>query len=197
MIKIEGDNEMRVTLVKQNQQYAERMATLTMDPLVKDALGFTDEQVTLAGTKKFIQYMQKQEEMLAQLSRVILDEQQQLIGVITLKAIDLHDKTAHIGTWLGSAYWGKGYNEEVKEQMLTIAFDELKLKRVFAGATLENIRSQKAQQKLPYMILDVGHLYPAELKRIQSETNQPCILNYVTKESFAVCQQLTTKVTNL
>lgn len=176
---------MYVRLVPHEEHYAERMASLTADPHVKDALGLTDAQTSLQGTQKFIHFIRKQEEILVQYSRVILNEQQQLIGVITLKSIDQHDKIAHIGTWIGAAYWGQGYNEAAKEQILSIAFNELGLNRVFAGATLTNIRSQKAQQKLPYMILDVGKQYPAELKRIESETNHPCVLNVTTKESFS------------
>ncbi len=175
---------MPITFIKHSEQYAKEIARLTSDPLVKDALGLSDEETSLAGTKKFIRYVQRQEAIQAQYSRVIFNDRHQLIGVITLKAIDAHDKTAHIGTWIGSAFWGLGYNEEAKEKILHIAFSELGLRRVFAGATVSNIRSQKAQQKLPYMTINVGHIYPAELKRIKDETNSDCILNVVLKEDF-------------
>ena len=68
--------------------------------------------------------------------------------------------------------------------MLNIAFKDLHLEYVFAGATIQNIRSQKAQMKLPYMIIDVGSQFPAELRKIQIQTKCNCILNMVTKDSF-------------
>ena len=171
-------------LVKHSQSYAIEMSKLTSDIRVKEALGLSDEQASLRGTKEFIDFVLAQEMEQKQLSRVIFNESNQLIGVITLKSIDTKKKTAHIGTWIGAPYWGKGYNQLAKEKMLNIAFNDMDLEYVFAGATFQNIRSQKAQMKLPYMIIDVGSQFPSELKKIQIETKSKCILNMVTKDSF-------------
>ena len=121
----------------------------------------------MKGTKSFIEFIRIQEKIGTQYSkRVILNEKDELIGVITLKDIDVDRKIAHIGTWIGSEYWGKGYNELAKEAILKHAFLKLNLEYVFAGAAIHNIRSQKAQEKLPYMSLHVDDLFPAELKKI-------------------------------
>lgn len=171
-------------LVKHTHSHAAEMSKLTSDIRVKEALGLSDEQTSLRGTNEFIDFILAQEKEQKQLSRVILNERDQLIGVITLKSIDTKKKTAHIGTWIGAPYWGMGYNQLAKEKMLHIAFKDLDLEYVFAGATIQNIRSQKAQMKLPYMIIDVGSQFPYELKKIQTETKSKCILNMVTKDSF-------------
>ena len=174
----------KVELVNHHLKYAERMSQLSSDEKVKQALNLTDAQCSLKGTKSFIEYIRIQEKIGTQYSRVILNEKDELIGVITLKDIDLDRKIAHIGTWIGSAYWGKGYNELAKEEILKHAFLKLKLDYVFAGAAIHNIRSQKAQEKLPYMKLHVDHLFPAELKKIEHETQSKCILNVIEKEDF-------------
>lgn len=174
----------KAKLVSHGQKYAEEMARLTSDPKIKNALGFTEEQTSVAGVSEFIDFITTQQFEHKQYSRLILNEQDELIGVITLKSINHTKKTAHVGTWISSDYWGMGYNEDAKEQIFSIAFEELKLEHVFAGATLQNIRSQKAQEKLPYMMLDVGNEYPRELQKIERETKQACMLNMVTKESF-------------
>ena len=103
------------------------MSALSSAPLVKDALGLSDEQTTLEGTIGFIEFILEQERLGKQYSRVILDEIGNLIGVITLKDIDNINKTSHIGTWIGHHYWGKGYNLLAKREILYRAFTEMKL----------------------------------------------------------------------
>ena len=92
------------------------------------------------GTRDFIEFIQGEERMGKQLSRVIFNEKEEFIGVITLKLINRAAGTAHIGTWIGGDYWGLGYNELAKEEMFKMAFEELKLNRIFAGAKLTNVQ---------------------------------------------------------
>ncbi len=175
---------MYLKLVKHDQKYAEEMARLTSDLRVKDALGLNDKQVSLEGTRNYIDFVLHEEKHGKQLSRVMLNEEGQLIGVITLKSISPYRKTAHIGTWIAAPYWGKGYNQLAKKMMLKIGFEELGLEYIFAGATVHNLRSQKAQVKLPYMLIDVGDRFPDELEKIEAETRKKCILNVITKDRF-------------
>lgn len=171
-------------LVKHDQKYAEEMSRLTSDSRVKNALGLTDKQVSIQGARDYIDFVLHEEKQHKQLSRVMLNKEDQLIGVITLKSISPYRKTAHIGTWIAAPYWGMGYNQLAKEKMLTIAFEELGLEYIFAGATVHNIRSQKAQMKLPYMQIDVGAQFPDELEKIEAETRSRCILNVIKKGCF-------------
>ena len=160
------------------------MSSLSSAPQVKDALGLTDDQTSLEGTIDFIEFIQVQERLGKQYSRVILDETENLIGVITLKDIDSINKTCHIGTWIGHQYWGKGYNALAKSEILYIAFTVLDLEYVFAGAKLSNIRSQKAQEKLPYIRIGVQLEFPEEHSKLESQVNSPCILNVIEREMF-------------
>lgn len=178
-----------ITLRKHDRNYTEVISRLTSNKLVQEALGLNWQQVSINGTRDYIDFIQGEERMGHQLSRAIFNEKNELIGIITLKSIDRHAKTAHIGTWIGADYWGKGYNELAKEEMFKIAFEQLQLELVFAGAKLSNKRSIAAQRKLPYMTMDVGERYPVELSKIEEETKEKCILNVVEKQSFLIYLQ--------
>ncbi|WP_121641057.1 GNAT family N-acetyltransferase [Virgibacillus sp. Bac330] len=160
------------------------MSALTSAPQVKDALGLINYQSSLNGTIDFIEFILEQENLGQQYSRVILNENKDLIGVITIKDINNINKTCHIGTWIGHQYWGKGYNALVKSKILYTAFAELHLKYVFAGAKLSNIRSQKSQEKLPYVRIGVRAQFPDEHKKLESQVNEPCVLNVIEKGHF-------------
>lgn len=175
---------MKVLLMPHHKSYAKSMSLLSSAPQVKDALGLTSYQTSLEGTIDFIEFVLEQEKLGRQYSRVILNENEDVIGVITLKDINDTNKTCHIGTWIGQRYWGKGYNALAKSEILYTAFTELNLEYVFAGATLSNIRSQKAQEKLPYIRIDVQSEFPDEFKKLASQVNEQCILNVIEKEMF-------------
>ena len=171
-------------LVSHHLKYAKSISILTSAPQVKDTLGFSDEQISLNGTKDFITFMLEQERLGKQYSRVILNEEKDVIGVITLKDINETNRTSHIGTWIGHPYWGKGYNPLAKAEILYTAFTDLNIDYVFAGARLTNIRSQKAQEKLPYMRMGVEKEFPEEHKKLESQEKTACMLNVIEKEPF-------------
>lgn len=174
----------KVSLVPQHRKYAKAMSYLTSVPQVKDVLRMTSNQTSLEGTIDFIEFIKEQEELGKQYSRVILNENEDLIGVITLKDIDNVNKTCHIGTWIGYEYWGKGYNALAKSEILYTAFTEFNLEYVFAGAKLSNIRSIKAQEKLAYIRTDVQTEFPDEHKKLEYQVKAPCILNVIEKDMF-------------
>lgn len=175
---------LKVSLVPHNETYAKRMSSLSSAPEIKGVLGLTNEQTSLDGTIDFIVFVQEQERLGKQYSRVILDETGKLIGVITLKNIDKVNKTCHIGTWLGHQYWGQDYNLLAKKEILYTAFTQLNVDYVFAGAKVSNERSMKSQKKLPFVRIDVQEEFPDEHTKLESEVGAPCILNVIEKEVF-------------
>ena len=104
--------------------------------------------------------------------------------MITLKDIDRIHNRCHIGTWIGYPYWGKGYNAMAKTEILHIAFSKFRLKNVFAGAKRENIRSQKAQEKLTYIRIGVEKEFPEEHRKLEAQAEAPCILNVIERQRF-------------
>lgn len=173
---------MAVTLVKHNLKYAEAIHALSSMPQVRDALGLPVGKVE--DTIHFIKRECVDEEAGKTVPRVVLDEEGQVIGVTSLMYIDHQKKSCHIGSWLGYEFWGKGYNVEAKIAILEIAFFELGLERVFAGAREVNIRSKKAQEKLPFIRLSVEKEYPQEHGWLEKKEKQRCVLNVFEREDF-------------
>jgi len=173
---------MAVTLVKHDLKYAEAMHALSSMPEVRDALGLPAGKVE--DTINFIKRECVDEEAGKTVPRVVLNEEGRLIGVTALMYIDHENKNCHIGSWLGYEFWGQGYNEEAKRAILEIAYFDLGLERVFAGARKINIRSQKAQEKLPFIRLGVEKDFPQEHSWLKMKEKQPCVLNVFEREDF-------------
>lgn len=164
--------------------YAEKMSKLISDTEVREPLGLTENETSIAAMLDFIREMQLEEEMGNHYSRMIMNEDFELIGVITLHNIDELHQTSHISTWIGKDYWGLGYNTLAKDKLLLHAFTAMKLKVVFAGARVENFRSRKAQWKLPYLTMNAQLEYPEELTRLERREQAFCILNAVKATDF-------------
>lgn len=84
------------------------------------------------------------------ISRTILDEWGAPIGTINL--FDIQENSGFLGTWIGKPYHGKGYNKTAKDNFFHELFYEMGIETIFMRIRKENIRSQKAAEKLPYVI---------------------------------------------
>jgi len=85
------------------------------------------------------------------ISRTITDEWGNPIGTINL--FDIENHAGFLGTWIGKPYHGKGYNKVAKDAFFNEIFYEKNIETVFMRIRVENIRSKKAAEKLPYVIL--------------------------------------------
>jgi RimJ/RimL family protein N-acetyltransferase len=84
------------------------------------------------------------------ISRTIIDEWGYPIGSINL--FDIENNAGFLGTWLGKPYHGKGYNKPAKDAFFEEIFYELGIETVYMRIRTNNIRSQKAAEKLSYVI---------------------------------------------
>jgi len=171
-----------IHLVKHRLEYANEIFTLSSAPPVKEALGLPDG--TVEDTKHFISMRIDEELEGKTVPRVILNKDFKVVGLTDLMFIDHQKKSCHIGTWIGHPYWGQGYNEASKIAILRIAFENLNLEHVFAGARKTNIRSQKAQAKLPFIRLNVESEFPEEHAALEAKEKVPCVLNVFSKNDF-------------
>jgi len=74
---------------------------------------------------------------------------QAVIGMTRLYEINQKDKSATIGyTWYIPTAWGKVYNKECKLLLLQSIFDGLKFMRAELRVAHQNIRSQRAVEKI-------------------------------------------------
>lgn len=84
---------------------------------------------------------------------IFLKDYNKHIGNIKLGPIDWRYKRADIGIIIGDKnQWGKGYAPEAIEAVCSLAFNELGLSRVQAGAYASNVGSQKAFEKVGFHI---------------------------------------------
>ena len=178
-----------IKLIHFDYSYANEINRLSQAPEVKNALGLPIQ--TIEDTENFITNILREEAEGKTVSRLILNEEQQLIGITTLMFIDHDKKRCHIGSWIGFDYWGQGYNLLSKIALLKIAFEQLQLEVVFAGARAVNIRSQKAQEKLPFITLNVEKEFPEEHQLLEERQKQSCVLNAFYKADFLTYLQNT------
>jgi RimJ/RimL family protein N-acetyltransferase len=103
---------------------------------------------------------------------IVLKETGVVIGIVSFKKIDMKNKCAEIGFWLGKKYWGKGLATEAVRLALKFGFTELELNRIYAWTFEKNIGSRKVMEKcglkLEKMVVDA---YPGYAEKSN-------ILNY-------------------
>ncbi|WP_077615390.1 GNAT family N-acetyltransferase [Caenibacillus caldisaponilyticus] len=150
-------------------------------PYVRQKAGTVDEFMFI--TKQTIEQEERQE----LISRTITDEWGQPIGTITL--FDIKDGTGFLGTWIGKPYFGKGYNQKAKDGFFTEVFTTTAIHTIFMRIRQDNIRSQKAALKLPYVRL-ANQLYPDVYTEInRNENGQRYDLYEVSKDRYLAYKQ--------
>lgn len=72
-----------------------------------------------------------------------------IIGTTRIGDLDMGNRNAEIGwTWLAPDYWRTGVNTECKYLLLQYCFDELNLMRVQFSVSGQNVRSQRAVERI-------------------------------------------------
>ncbi|MGX6971210.1 GNAT family N-acetyltransferase [Vagococcus bubulae] len=75
-----------------------------------------------------------------------LKQTKKLIG--TIDWLTINEDSATLGYALSKEYWGQGIMPEVAQRMMQLAFEDLKLKVVYATHHKDNINSGKVMQKI-------------------------------------------------
>lgn len=88
---------------------------------------------------------------------VILKNEMQLIGTMTIRVDKTHNK-GELAYWIGKNFWGKGFATEVSKKILEFGFYELNLNRIWAPVMSKNTASGKVMEK-------VGLRYEGTLKQ--------------------------------
>ena len=83
---------------------------------------------------------------------IVLKENDEIMGLISLTNIDLINKNAVINSWIGEAdQRKKGYIKEARYLILQYGFQELGLERISSTVLADNIGSRKAGEKVGYV----------------------------------------------
>lgn len=75
-----------------------------------------------------------------------------LIGACALMKIDMRNKNAELGYWLGKVYWGRGYTKQALRLLEYLAFRTLELNRIYARTYTSNTRSAELLSALGYSV---------------------------------------------
>ena len=71
-------------------------------------------------------------------------------GIIPKK--DIYRLTAEVGYWIGQPYWGRGYATAAAKQLADIAFNDLKLVRIYAEVFACNPASMRVLEKAGFTL---------------------------------------------
>jgi ribosomal-protein-serine acetyltransferase len=77
---------------------------------------------------------------------------EQIVGNISFNSINNTLKRVEVGYWLAEAYQGKGIVTKALQEMIDIAFDELKLDKVQISTADHNIESRKVCERLGFKL---------------------------------------------
>ncbi|WP_018759052.1 GNAT family N-acetyltransferase [Paenibacillus terrigena] len=142
-------------LKKRDLHECHSLYNLMMDPVVFPYVRYKCQSYEeyLFITKQLI----VEEEQRTCISSTILNEMGHPIGTIDL--YNIVNKTGFLATWIGTPYFGKGYNQRAKESFFAELFLEHDIDTVFLKIRKQNIRSKKAVEKLQYVKLanDTNH----------------------------------------
>lgn len=77
-------------------------------------------------------YEQQRQDPTTQNFAIVLNDEERHIGSIGLMQINRKDQNAELGIMIGNkTMWGQGYGQEAIEQLLTFAFNQMNLHRIY------------------------------------------------------------------
>ena len=82
---------------------------------------------------------------------ITLKPENNLIGVVSLKKVDMFSGTAFLGYWLAENYWHKGIMSEAVSRILEFGFNEIGLRRINATVAIVNNASNKLLTKMGFV----------------------------------------------
>jgi RimJ/RimL family protein N-acetyltransferase len=118
------------------------------------------------------------------IARIILDWDQRVAGMILLTNVDPDGKAAEMGTCIGKPFRGTGLNAPAKEALLHHAFQQLRLAVIILITAENNIASQKALAKLPYISVPSAEKYASLQKQREFLCGKKLCVYEVRKEDF-------------
>lgn len=124
-------------LVKANRQH------------LREWLPWVDHMRSVDDFKKYINSSKQRYANHTEMGYVIMADNE-MVGRIGLYNIDVFNKNASIGYWLGKEWEGKGIITRSCKAVIDEGFKRLKLNRIEIRAALENFKSQAIPQRLGF-----------------------------------------------
>ena len=147
-MKIDEKTELRLL----KPEYADEIASVVMDSYdsLSRWLPWVNSDYTADVTRKFIQLARKQYEEKKGLQAGVFVEDE-LAGGIGFNNIDMVNKSAEIGYWLGRRFTGKGIMTRCCAALVEFGFAEFDLNRIVIRCATENSKSQAIPIRLGFV----------------------------------------------
>jgi len=131
-------------LRKLENKDAKRILECIHDPEVTQYLEGDFDEISDETIEKYILTTQFQ---ITTLTMAVVDERDEYLGQVMLKAIDDEALTAEFGIIMSRAAWGSGAALEAMKQIMRIAFNGMGLERVYWAVNPENERALRFYEK--------------------------------------------------
>jgi ribosomal-protein-alanine N-acetyltransferase len=139
----------RLTLRYATEADAPRLFELAADPAVTRFFSW-GPYTTIEQPEGYIASLAARREAGELLDFLIVDRNDEPIGVTGLSELARRDRRATVGSWLGHRWWGSGANFEAKAMIAALAFERLGIERLTAWANTRNGRSQAALERIGF-----------------------------------------------
>jgi ribosomal-protein-alanine N-acetyltransferase len=139
-----------VTLRIPHPSDATALYRLANDPDVTQWFSWGPYRET-AEARAYLDRLPEQRERGTQLDLLQVHRELGPVGITGLSEFSFRDRRAMVGTWFGKQAWGIGANLEGKALMAYLGFELLGLARLGAYANTENVRSQRALEKVGFV----------------------------------------------
>jgi len=127
-----------------------------LNPLeVSDTFGAVPHPYTRKDAKEWIKDCNKEDKKKkvgAYLFAIELKSEKKLIGGVWLRHIDYFNSGASFGYWVNKKYWRQGIIKEAGKALLDLAFNKLKLRRVYLFAYAHNVASNGVAKKFGFKL---------------------------------------------
>jgi ribosomal-protein-alanine N-acetyltransferase len=174
---------------------ATRLATLGDAPVLAELLRANrdflapwepiraEDYFTVDGQRAVIAAALERYEQGSTLPHVILDDSGRVVGRITLNEIVRGPaQSCSLGYWVSAADNGRGLATAAVREIMQVAFGELGLHRIQAGALLDNVRSQRVLERNGFVRFGVAPAYV----HIGGEWRDHALYQVVTTDSMLV-----------
>jgi RimJ/RimL family protein N-acetyltransferase len=139
--KIQGE---RIYLSPINPEDVEKYTKWMNDPLVTKNLHGHSKYVSLLTEKEYLEKAAKGNYSYA----IVLEENDELIGNISLMSVRMVNGTAELGIMIGEEDMrGKGYGTEAIKLLMEYAFDTLNLRNIMLRVVDRNVGGLKSYEK--------------------------------------------------
>ena len=148
---------MEIRLRRLKEKDANGMLEWMKDPKINCFFRFLADEMTLEDVESFIHESWHEFEAGTSFHYAVIDNSDEYFGTVSLKNIDCQAQNAEYAISLRSCAQGKGIGIEATKQILQIAFEELKLERVYLNVLSDNTHAIKMYEK-------AGFVYEGEFR---------------------------------